>query len=58
MCLVIIICEIRQILITFFFFFDMFIQEGGRGIRTSNFHFIRRGLSRLSYFLGTAKFNY
>jgi hypothetical protein len=42
--------------ICFFFFFDMSTQEGGRGIRTSDLRFIRRGLSRLNYLLKTIPF--
>jgi hypothetical protein len=37
------------ILDRFFFFWDMF--RGERGIRTSDFHLIRRGPSQLSYLL-------
>jgi hypothetical protein len=40
-------------LFIYLFIFYMSTQEEGRGIRTSNLHFIRRGLSRLSYLLGT-----
>jgi hypothetical protein len=38
-----------------FFFFDMSIQEGGGGIRTSDLRFMRHGPSRLSYLLGTKR---
>jgi hypothetical protein len=34
------------------FFFDMSTQERGRGIRTSDLCFIKRGFSRLNYLLG------
>jgi hypothetical protein len=40
------------IIIIFFFFLHVHIRGGG-GIRTSDFRFIRRGPSRLSYLLET-----
>ena len=40
---------------SFFFFFSWHVHtRGGEEIRTSDLHFIRRGPSRLSYFLGTS----
>jgi hypothetical protein len=38
---------------TFFFFFLTCPRKRGRGIRTSDLHFIRRGSSRLNYLLET-----
>jgi hypothetical protein len=44
---------LEKVIKVFFFFFDMFAQEGEGGIRTSNLRFIKRGPSRFSYLLGT-----
>jgi hypothetical protein len=43
-----------DLVLGFFFFFDMSAQEGGGGIRTSDLRFIRRP-SRLSYLSETLK---
>jgi hypothetical protein len=42
-----------HILGTFFFFFDISTHEKGRGIRTSDIHFIRRGLQPIELLLKT-----
>jgi hypothetical protein len=42
---------ISMLFIYFIFFFDMFTQEGEKGIRTSDLHFIKCDPSRLSYIL-------